>query len=95
VLAREWSVTLLRLSILKDVVMPASQLGKIKTTLQAVALSGLCLPLRQVDGSLELVGEILFYLSQVMLAAAVAMTMWSGFEFYRDVLRQKRGTRTA
>jgi len=95
VLAREWSVTLLRLSILKDVVMPASQLGKIKTTLQAVALSGLCLPLRQVDGSLEIVGEVLFYLSQALLAAAVAMTMWSGFEFYRDVLRQKRGTRTA
>ena len=94
VLAREWSVTLLRLSILKDVVMPASQLGKIKTTLQAVALSGLCLPLRQVDGSLEIVGEILFYLSQVLLAGAVAMTMWSGFEFYRDVLRQRRGTRT-
>jgi CDP-diacylglycerol--glycerol-3-phosphate 3-phosphatidyltransferase len=94
VLAREWSVTLLRLSILKDVVMPASQLGKIKTTLQAVALSGLCLPLRQVDGSLDLVGEILFYLSQVLLAGAVAMTMWSGFEFYRDVFRQKRGTPT-
>ena len=94
VLAREWSVTLLRLSILSDVVMPASQLGKIKTTLQAVALSGLCLPLRQVDGSLDLVGEILFYLSQVLLAGAVAMTLWSGFEFYRDVLRQRRGTRT-
>ena len=95
VLAREWSVTLLRLSILSDVVMPASQLGKIKTSLQAVALSGLCLPLRQVDGSLDLIGEILFYLSQVLLAGAVAMTLWSGFEFYRDVLRQKRGTRTA
>ena len=95
VLVREWSVTLLRLSILKDVVMPASQLGKIKTTLQAVALSGLCLPLRQVDGSLDLIGEILFYVSQVLLAGAVAMTMWSGFEFYRDVLRQRRGTRTA
>ena len=94
VLAREWSVTLLRLSILKDVVMPASQLGKIKTTLQAVALSGLCLPLLQVDGSLDLVGEVLFYLSQVLLAGAVAMTMWSGFEFYRDVFRQKRGTPT-
>ena len=94
VLAREWSVTLLRLSILKDVVMPASQLGKIKTTLQAVALSGLCLPLLQVDGALDLVGEILFYLSQVLLAGAVAMTMWSGFEFYRDVLRQRRGART-
>ena len=40
----------------------------------------------------DLVGEVLFYLSQVLLAGAVAMTMWSGFEFYRDVLRQKRGT---
>jgi CDP-diacylglycerol--glycerol-3-phosphate 3-phosphatidyltransferase len=94
VLAREWSVTLLRLSVLKDVVMSASQLGKIKTTLQAIALSGLCLPFRQVDGSLDLVGEILFYVSQVLLAGAVAMTLWSGYEFYRDVLRQRRGSRT-
>ena len=40
VLLREWSVTLLRLSILKHVVLAASNLGKIKTTLQAVALAG-------------------------------------------------------
>ena len=44
VLLREWSVTLLRLSILKDVVIAAAQSGKIKTVLQAVALSGLILP---------------------------------------------------
>ena len=94
VLAREWSVTLLRLSVLRDVVMPASQLGKIKTTLQAVALSGLCLPLLQVEGSLDLVGEILFYASQVMLAGAVAMTLWSGYEFYREIWRQRRAART-
>ena len=48
VLVREWSVTLLRLSILKRVVIAAAQSGKIKTVLQAVALTGLCLPLRQV-----------------------------------------------
>ncbi len=40
VLLREWSVTLLRLSVLKDVVIAASQSGKIKTTLQGVALAG-------------------------------------------------------
>ncbi len=94
VLAREWSVTLLRLSVLSDVVMPASQLGKIKTTLQAVALSGLCLPLLQLDGSLDRIGEILFYLSQVLLAGAVAMTLWSGYEFYREIWRQRRAART-
>jgi len=38
VLLREWSVTLLRLSILRQVVVAAAQSGKIKTVLQAVAL---------------------------------------------------------
>ncbi|MDP3892083.1 CDP-diacylglycerol--glycerol-3-phosphate 3-phosphatidyltransferase [Nocardioides sp.] len=89
VLLREWSVTLLRLSVLKDVVLAASQSGKIKTTLQAAALGALCLPLRQVEGALETPGLVVFYLSQVLLAGAVAMTMWSGYEFFRDVRRQR------
>jgi len=32
---------------------------------------------------------VLFYIAQVALAAAVAMTLWSGFEFFRDVWRQR------
>jgi CDP-diacylglycerol--glycerol-3-phosphate 3-phosphatidyltransferase len=90
VLLREWSVTLLRLSVLKHVVIAAARSGKIKTTLQALALGGLALPLRQVDGSLDTIGNVLFYASQVLLAGAVAMTMWSGYEFFRDVRRQRR-----
>ena len=96
VLLREWSVTLLRLSVLKDVVIPAAQSGKIKTVLQAVALSGLIWPLPHGDahgGAFDFwpepLGEALFYLSQTLLAAAVAMTMWSGYEFFRDVRRQR------
>ena len=91
VLIREWSVTLLRLSVLKQVVIPAAQSGKIKTTLQAIALSGLMLPLPHGDahgGAFDawgVAGEVLFYLSQVFLAGAVVMTMWSGYEFFRDV----------
>ena len=42
VLLREWLVTLLRLSVLKHVVIAAAQSGKVKTTLQALALAGLC-----------------------------------------------------
>ncbi len=91
VLLREWSVTILRLSLLKDVVIPAAHSGKVKTTLQALALGLLCLPLRQVDGALDTVGLVLFYIAEVLLAAAVAMTMWSGYEFFRDVRRQRRG----
>jgi CDP-diacylglycerol--glycerol-3-phosphate 3-phosphatidyltransferase len=97
VLLREWSVTLLRLSILKDVVIAAAQSGKIKTVLQALALAGLTWPLPHGDahgGAFDFwpepMGEVLFYVSQVMLAAAVAMTMWSGWEFFRDVRTQRR-----
>lgn len=95
VLAREWSVTLLRLSIMKNVVIAAAQSGKVKTALQGLALAALCLPLRQVEGSLELPGEIVFYISQVLLAGAVAMTVWSGYEFFRDAWRQRDRIRSA
>ena len=91
VLLREWSVTILRLSILRRVVIAAKDLGKLKTTVQALALGGLTLPLRDPDlpGGLDTVGEVLFYLSEACLAVAVALTLWSGFEFFRDVWRQR------
>ena len=97
VLLREWSVTLLRLSILKDVVIAAAQSGKIKTVLQAFALAGLIWPLPHDDahgGAFDFwpgpTGEVLFYLAQVALAGAVLMTIWSGYEFFRDVRKQRR-----
>ena len=59
-------MTLLRLSILKHVVVAAAQSGKVKTVLQAVALTGLCLPLRQLDRAARTTsGVVLFYVSQV------------------------------
>ena len=89
VLVREWSITFARVSVMKYVVIPAAQSGKIKTALQGVALAGLSLPMRQVDGWMDLPGEVLFYASQVLLAAAVVMTLWSGYEFYREAWRQR------
>jgi CDP-diacylglycerol--glycerol-3-phosphate 3-phosphatidyltransferase len=99
VLLREWGVTLLRLSVLKQVVMPAARSGKIKTVFQALALAGLAWPLPHGDahgGAFDfwpgVLGEALFYLNQVLLAVAVVMTMWSGWEFVREVRRQRSGT---
>jgi CDP-diacylglycerol--glycerol-3-phosphate 3-phosphatidyltransferase len=38
-------------------------------------------------------GEALFYLAQVALVGAVAMTLWSGYEFFRDVWKQRHQMR--
>ena len=75
VLLREWAVTLLRLSVLKRVVIAAADLGKWKTTFQALALGGLCLPLRDPDlvDWLQTPGEVLFYGFQACLVVAVAL----------------------
>ena len=97
VLVREWSVTLLRVSVLKRVVIPADTLGKLKTTFQAIALAGLLLPFRDPDLAswMETPGEALYYASQVCLGIAVVLTVWSGLDFFRKVWQQRhqlRGT---
>jgi CDP-diacylglycerol--glycerol-3-phosphate 3-phosphatidyltransferase len=94
VLLREWSVTLLRLSILRRVVVAAARSGKVKTVLQAVALTALSLPLRQVQPPFHDLGLVLFYAAEVLLGGAVMMTMWSGYEFFRDVWRQRSAPST-
>jgi CDP-diacylglycerol---glycerol-3-phosphate 3-phosphatidyltransferase len=96
VLVREWSVTALRLSLLRHVVLPAAYSGKVKTTLQVIALFGLTLPLPHGDPAESAFvvfgpgGTALFYAAQLALAGAVVATMWSGYEFFRDVYRTRR-----
>jgi CDP-diacylglycerol--glycerol-3-phosphate 3-phosphatidyltransferase len=95
VLVREWSVTLLRVSVLQRVVIAADRLGKLKTTFQAIALSGLALPLRDPDlpSWMETPGDVLFYAAQVCLAIAVLLTLWSGLDFFRKVWQQRHHLR--
>ena len=93
VLVREWSVTLLRLSVMRDVVIPASQSGKVKTTLQALALGAFVLPLRELDGALAVPGEVLWWVAAVFMGAAVLLTLTSGYEFFRDAHAQRAARR--
>ncbi|QYJ05311.1 CDP-diacylglycerol--glycerol-3-phosphate 3-phosphatidyltransferase [Nocardioides panacisoli] len=95
VLFREWSVTLLRLSILKKVVVPADKLGKWKTTAQGGALGALCLPLLDPDlpSGLQTPFEVWYYLALVLLAVAVALTMVSGYQFFKGVWDQRHELR--
>ncbi len=95
VLVREWSVTLLRLSVLKKVVIAADSLGKLKTTFQVIGLSGLVLPLRDPDlpGWMETPGDLLYYLAVAFLAVAVVLTVVSGAQFFSGVWKQRHTLR--
>ncbi len=95
VLVREWSVTLMRLSVAKHVVLAANASGKLKTMLQALALGLLILPLRELEGALEVPALVVWWIAVVLLAAAVVMTMYSGYEFFRDAFKQRRDHKTA
>jgi CDP-diacylglycerol---glycerol-3-phosphate 3-phosphatidyltransferase len=97
VLVREWSVTLLRLSILNKVVIAADQLGKLKTTFQVIGLSGLVLPFRDpgLPGWMQTPGEVLYWIAIVLVGIAVALTLVSGAQFFAGVWRQRHTLRGA
>jgi CDP-diacylglycerol--glycerol-3-phosphate 3-phosphatidyltransferase len=97
VLLREWSVTGMRLLMARHAVIPAARGGKIKTVLQTFALGLLVLPLRQVgdtsggvSGALAVAGSVLWWGAVLLMAAAVVMTVWTGVEFFRDAVVQRR-----
>ena len=95
VLGREWSITLLRFWIIKYGVMPASRGGKIKTTLQAIALCGFILPLKMLEGTFETAGEVLWWGAAVVMAAAVVVTVVTGVDYVKQALEIRRAGQAA
>ena len=90
VLGREWGITLLRVWVIRYGVMPASRGGKIKTALQAVALSGLILPFRELDGTFGVIGDGLWWVAVVVMGGAVLVTVATGLDYVREALRLRR-----
>jgi CDP-diacylglycerol--glycerol-3-phosphate 3-phosphatidyltransferase len=92
VLVREWGITLMRFAIKKYDVMPASQGGKIKTTLQAVAIGGFLLPFEIWDNTAS---DLLLLVTWVFMAAAVAVTMVTGVMYVRDARAIRNDAKSA
>jgi CDP-diacylglycerol---glycerol-3-phosphate 3-phosphatidyltransferase len=90
VLVREWSVTIARLSIARQVVMEARQSGKLKTMAQALALGGFVGPFKDLAGGWDVPGDVVWWVAAILMGVAVALTVTSGLEFVRDVLHQRR-----
>ena len=90
VLLREWAVTVARISVARDVVMPARQSGKVKTMAQALALGGFIAPFGYLEGGWHWFGQLMWWLSALGLAVAFVLTLTSGWEFAQDVARHRR-----
>lgn len=92
VLVREWGITVMRFFIKKYDVMPASQGGKIKTTLQAVAIGGFLLPFEIWNNPLT---DLLLFITWIFMAAAVAVTLVTGVMYVRDARTIRRDAKAA
>ncbi|NRQ50337.1 CDP-diacylglycerol--glycerol-3-phosphate 3-phosphatidyltransferase [Aeromicrobium stalagmiti] len=92
VLVREWGITLMRFVVKKYGVMPAGQGGKIKTTLQAVALGGYLLPFEIWD---NVPSDVLRWIAHILMAGAVAITLSTGVQYVRDAIALRRESKAA
>lgn len=86
VVIRELGITVFRFIALRDRVIPASRGGKIKTVVQAVALSSWLVP------SWVVVGSWVFVLNWALMGLAVAITLWTGLEYLWKGARAQRAS---
>ncbi len=86
ILVREWGITVYRFIALRDRVIPASRGGKLKTVVQAVAISFALLPLWAV------LGDGVHVVNTVLMSAAVVLTVVTGIEY---LVQARRAARTA
>lgn len=89
ILVREVGITVLRFALLRDHVIPAGLLGKIKTWVQAIAITAALVPLPQ------LAGEWMHVVNAVLMTAAVILTLVSGVEYLWQAWRSDRAKRAA
>ncbi|MDY7034584.1 MAG: CDP-diacylglycerol--glycerol-3-phosphate 3-phosphatidyltransferase [Thermodesulfobacteriota bacterium] len=78
IVARELAVTGLRsVAVNEGVIIQASELGKYKTIFQASATIGLCLHYEYLNVNFHVVG-------MTFLWAALVLTLWSGWAYFRQ-----------
>ena len=76
ILAREIGVTILRIAVIKNGVIPASKGGKLKAMMQGFGIGFYILPLP----------HLLSWPRDIFMAATVAITFTTGIDYFRKVL---------
>jgi CDP-diacylglycerol--glycerol-3-phosphate 3-phosphatidyltransferase len=87
VLVREVGITVHRMILASDHVVAAAWMGKLKTVMQAVAISLALLPLAGV------VGDWVIVLNVITMTAAVLLTIASGIDYVLTEVRGRSATR--
>ncbi|GAA1227077.1 CDP-diacylglycerol--glycerol-3-phosphate 3-phosphatidyltransferase [Rhodoglobus aureus] len=86
ILVREFGITIYRFAVLSKIVVPASRGGKLKTVLQAVAISLFLVPLFTV------LGPWVMWVNWSVMAVAVVLTVYTGVEYLWQAWRHTRKT---
>lgn len=84
ILAREFGITIFRFAVMSRRVIPAVASGKLKTVIQAVAISLLLFPFWTVLGVWE------HWLGWVFMGVALVLTVVSGIDFVLKYRQQNR-----
>ncbi|QYH36452.1 CDP-diacylglycerol--glycerol-3-phosphate 3-phosphatidyltransferase [Salinibacterium sp. M195] len=84
ILAREFGITIYRFAVLSKVVIPASRGGKLKTVLQAVAISLFLVPLASV------LGDWVLWINYSVMTIAVVLTVYTGVDYLWRAWRHTR-----
>lgn len=84
-LVREWGITVMRFVMLRYGVMAAGRGGKIKTVLQAVAVMLYLVPLP----------DWAHPVAQVVMGAALVVTVVTGLDYVREAVRLRRRGRAS
>jgi len=84
ILVREVGITIFRMAVISDQVIPASRGGKIKTVTQFVAITAALMPLSALWGApMDIVNTVLMTL-------VVIITLVTGLDYLVDGVRQQR-----
>jgi len=87
ILLREFGITVWRFAVIRTRVIPAVASGKLKTVLQAVAITLFLAPFP------ALLGDWVFWVNWIVMAAALALTVISGIDFVIKYVQQNRSVR--
>jgi len=86
ILVREIGITLMRMAVLSDRVIPASRGGKLKTILQAITLSSWLVP------SWVVLGSWVFVLNWVLMGGVIVLTVVTGLDYIGKGLRAPKAS---